>query len=391
MTDKTGIEHIVERVVSQVLQGHLPQLREELVRRVTEQIPNEDNGTGLNEFNPADLLHRITTLHAGTTQKEVLRALLDGASRYCGRTALFVIKAGTATGWQGRGFEDSDAIKEFPLNVSRGLAQRVLDEKASFTGQSIDLDPRFVDQFGSPGSEHVVMFPLLVKEKVAALLYADAGLEAGRTVESAAIEVLVLAAGTWLELSSARKQVPRDPYASNERMEMAAPAQFGSPPHTSAASAPAFNDPFAAHAPTHSMSAAAAAPAPVVEEPELVAEAHEVVQTENVMVAAAAAPGSSTSSAPAMSPEDADTHRKAQRFARLLVDEIKLYNQAKVTEGRKNKDLYDRLKEDIDKSRATFKKRYGNTVAANSDYFQAELVRSLAEDDASIMGPNFRR
>ena len=92
-----------------------------------------------------------------------------------------------------------------------------------------------------------------------------------------------------------------------------------------------------------------------------------------------------------MSPEDADTHRKAQRFARLLVDEIKLYNQAKVTEGRKSKDLYDRLKEDIDKSRATFKKRYGNTVAANADYFQAELVRSLAEDDASIMGPNFRR
>ena len=42
---------------------------------------------------------------------------------------------------------------------------------------------------------------------------------------------------------------------------------------------------------------------------------------------------------------------KAQRFARLLLDEIKLYNQVKVTEGRKNRDLYDRLKEDLDKSR----------------------------------------
>ena len=49
------------------------------------------------------------------------------------------------------------------------------------------------------------------------------------------------------------------------------------------------------------------------------------------------------SHSPGMSPEDADTHRKAQRFARLLVDEIKLYNQAKVAEGRRNKDLYDRL------------------------------------------------
>jgi hypothetical protein len=167
-------------------------------------------------------------------------------------------------------------------------------------------------------------------------------------------------------------------------MEMAAPAPFAS---AAPASAPAFNDPFAAHTPSH---LAAAAPAPAAE-PEVVEAQAEVVQTENVMAAAAGAPGSSSSSAPAMSPEDADTHRKAQRFARLLVDEIKLYNQAKVAEGRKNKDLYDRLKEDIDKSRSTFKKRYGNTVAANSDYFQAELVRSLAEDDASIMGPNFRR
>jgi hypothetical protein len=375
MTDKTGIENIVERVVSQVLQGHLPQLREELVRRVTEELPAEENGGAVSDFNPADLLRCVTVLHAGTTQKEVLRALLDGAARYCGRTALFVIKAGTATGWQGRGFEDNDAIKDFPLNVTRGLAQRVLEEKASFTGQSIDMDPRFVDRFGSPGSEHVVMLPLLVKEKVAAVLYADSGLEAGGSVESAAIELLVLAAGTWLELSSARKQAPRDPYASNERMEMAAPAP----------SAPAFNDPFAGHAPTHTMSAAAS-----VAVPEAGPEQAEVVQTENVMAAAAAAPGSSTSSASA-SPEDADTHHKAQRFARLLVDEIKLYNQAKVAEGRKHKDLYDRLKEDIDKSRSTFKKRYGNTVAANADYFQAELVRSLAEDDVSIMGPNFRR
>ena len=114
-----------------------------------------------------------------------------------------------------------------------------------------------------------------------------------------------------------------------------------------------------------------------------------------VSVAAAAAgvdPGASIGHAgAALSEQDADVHRKAQRFARLLVDEIKLYNQAKVAEGRKNKDLYDRLKEDIDKSRATFKKRYGNTVAASVDYIQAELVRSLAEDDISVMGANFRR
>ncbi|MGA7504574.1 MAG: hypothetical protein WBW57_10640, partial [Candidatus Sulfotelmatobacter sp.] len=106
---------------------------------------------------------------------------------------------------------------------------------------------------------------------------------------------------------------------------------------------------------------------------------------------AAAAPAAAADPLAALSAEDADVHRKAQRFARLLVDEIKLYNQAKVAEGRRNKDLYDRLKEDIEKSRGTFQKRYGSTVAASGDYFQNELLRSLAEDDVSIMGANFRR
>ena len=94
--------------------------------------------------------------------------------------------------------------------------------------------------------------------------------------------------------------------------------------------------------------------------------------------------------ASAVSAEDQEVHRKAQRFARLLVDEIKLYNQAKVAEGRKKKDLYDRLKEAIEKSRGTYQKRYGNTAAASANYFQHEIIRSLAEDDLSIMGANFR-
>jgi hypothetical protein len=106
-------------------------------------------------------------------------------------------------------------------------------------------------------------------------------------------------------------------------------------------------------------------------------------------MAAAAAPAKDAFAQ--MSPEDAEVHRKAQRFARLLTDEIKLYNQAKVAEGRKHKDLYDRLKEDIEKSRVTYAKRYGNTVAASGDYFNSEVIRSLAEDDVSLMGPNFRR
>jgi hypothetical protein len=145
-----------------------------------------------------------------------------------------------------------------------------------------------------------------------------------------------------------------------------------------------FSDPFAAHTPKHIAPQA-------VPEPEPAAEVVEVAAHAASASAAASAPAAAADPFAGMSPDDADTHRKAQRFARLLVDEIKLYNQAKVAEGRRNKDIYDRLKEDIEKSRSTFQKRYGNTTAASGDYFQKEVVRSLAEDDYSVMGANFRK
>ncbi len=167
-------------------------------------------------------------------------------------------------------------------------------------------------------------------------------------------------------------------------------------PQEKTAPAPSFSDPFAAHAPAHRH-----IPEPPVEAAVAVAEERAAVAS--MAAPAEAAPFSeahgtaATAAAVApdalagLSPEDADIHRKAQRFARLLVDEIKLYNQAKVSEGRKNRDLYDRLKEDIDKSFATYQKRYGSTVAASAGYFNGELVRSLAEDDISLLGANFQR
>ena len=371
MPAKSEIEAVIERVVTQVLQGHISQVREDLVRRVLDELPQGASETAASEAggaSVADLLRAVSAVHAGGTQKEILRALLDGVSRYSGRTALFVIKGGSCSGWQARGFEDNESVKDFALDTSRGLPERVLQEKAPFAGQIIDMDPRFVDHFGSPADEHIVMLPLLLKDKVAALVYADTGFEPNR-LDTAAVELLVMTTSAWLELVSLRKQTPR---------ESTAFAESASP---TAQPSKSFNDPFAGHAPRHTATASAAAP-PALQE---------IAQAEVVSAAAAAGAGPTSHVSSSLSEEDADVHHKAQRFARLLVDEIKLYNQAKVSEGRKNRDLYDRLKEDIDKSRASYKKRYGNTVAANVDYLQQELVRSLAEDDISLMGANFRR
>ncbi|MBO0862431.1 MAG: apolipoprotein A1/A4/E family protein [Chloracidobacterium sp.] len=79
-------------------------------------------------------------------------------------------------------------------------------------------------------------------------------------------------------------------------------------------------------------------------------------------------------------------HNDARRFARLLVSEIKLYNAAKVNDGRRNYDLYDRLKDEIDRNRKVYDKRVAPTVAARIDYFYEELVQTLAEGDPAKLG-----
>jgi hypothetical protein len=380
MAHKTPIAQIVEMAVSQVLEGNLSELRKQMVRRVLEEVQPYLGGSTGSEGSrspgsgAADLLTAVSAIHAGTTQKEILRALLDNTAGYSRRAALFVIKAGSATGWQGRGF-DNDGLKDFSLDVKGGAPARTLQTRAVVSALASEMDPNFISQFGAPAEDHVLLMPLHLKDKVAALVYADAGTEAGEKMDAAALELLVAATSAWLEVASLRKQALKEGVA-----EAGASEKFEAPPVPAASS---FSDPFAGHAPKH-----VAAPL-AIEEPAMAEATAEVVSVPAAMSAAAVAPA--TDAFAHLSPEDADVHRKAQRFARLLMDEIKLYNQAKVAEGRKYKDLYDRLKEDIDKSRSTYQKRYGNTVAASADYLSNELIRSLAEDDASLLGPNFHR
>ncbi len=373
------IKRMVEQAVAQALQAELPQLQSQIVRHVMEALsaqsseapaPADDSSSA--EGDSSALVQAVATIHAGSTQKEILRALLDAGSGYSARIALFVVKAGAASGWQARGFGDDESIKDFSLDLNAGPVAHTYQNRVATPGNIAEMGGQFVEHFGTPANEQVLVLPLALKEKVAALVYADGG--DSNKLDSSALELLVMATSAWLEVASLRKQAtaPKDDGAMASRPASA-------PPPVQAVSS--FSDPFASHSPKH-----VPVSAPVQAEP-----AAEVVEVPAAHASAAAAPAAATDPLAGLSPEDADVHRKAQRFARLLVDEIKLYNQAKVAEGRRNKDLYDRLKEDIDKSRGTFHKRYGGTAAANGDYFSHELLRSLAEDDVSIMGANFRR
>lgn len=88
----------------------------------------------------------------------------------------------------------------------------------------------------------------------------------------------------------------------------------------------------------------------------------------------------------AEAPDEDARQEEARRFARLLVSEIKLYNEDEVERGRVEKDISTRLREDIDRSREMYEKRIPADIRESHDYFFDELVRILADGDADALG-----
>ena len=247
MFGKAGIEQIVEKVVSKVLDRHMGGLRDELVSSVLEEVkPQLGKGSEAGSGGAEGLLKAVGAIHQVSSQRDVLRALLDNAASYCGRAALFVIKGTTATGWNGHALGDS--IKDFALDANKGAVAEAVSSRGAFAGSSGEMDQKFISQFGAPWDGKCVIAPLVLKEKVAAILYADAGTEKKGHLDVAAVQLLVFTTGTWLEVAAGRK-----PAGAEATVAKAAAAHAGA----------SFSDPFASHAPAFSN---VAAPAEVVEE-----------------------------------------------------------------------------------------------------------------------------
>lgn len=76
----------------------------------------------------------------------------------------------------------------------------------------------------------------------------------------------------------------------------------------------------------------------------------------------------------------------ARRYARLLVSEIKLYNEAAVRVGREKRDLLRRLKPEIDRAHRLYDERIAPSVPGRDACFQQELVQTLADGDPALLG-----
>jgi hypothetical protein len=355
----------------------------------------------------------IGEINEQKTQAEILRTLVNRASSFAPRVAFFVVKGNQATGWRGRGFEGTvgdGTIQQisFPLSADTvvGRAARGLATWSGGPGSHLE-DHLLLNRLGEEPPQRIVAIPLTVRGRAVAVVYADsAGLDS-ESINLEALETLVTFSGMAVELLSVARTAPKkvaeetaapepEPEPSYEpASEYAEPEP--EPAEDSFSGADTIQSYEPAPEPASFIEAVPAEePGGVFEEaqPEPISEETPAWSSESGDTSPSAPPrrryGQEAELPVEVSgDEERRLHNDARRFARLLISEIKLYNEQKVAEGRSEHDLYDRLREYIDRSREMYDKRVKAEVAARYDYFHGELVNTLAEGDASKLGANY--
>jgi hypothetical protein len=102
-----------------------------------------------------------------------------------------------------------------------------------------------------------------------------------------------------------------------------------------------------------------------------------------------ASPGKAVARWAELPAAEQELHLKAQRFARVQVAEMRLYRSEEVKRGRAERTLYKELREEIDRGRESYRIQYVENCPSMADYFHVELVRTIANDDAGLLGADY--
>jgi hypothetical protein len=402
------LQENVARYDEKIDEGSISSAIEEVIAKNPAAAPislgGGESGPGI-----AVLLSAMAEVDTGANLTEVLTSLVNESSKQVDRVAMFIIKGANAVGWYAKGFDMNDAVKQLQIPLANDTIFRTIQNDRApvlFDPQSTGQTAQSLQRMGSLGTSAIAA-PMVLRDKLAAVLYCDTTGPMSDP-QAAFIDSLVRFAAKTTDLLSF---VPRTPGArpappvvqalgSPGRAEVL-PARTSPPSPPPPPPAPKPPVPEASgtvmftQAQMAGLHQTATAPPPTPPPPPpppppksdgagtvmFTASQMDQMRQQMSQMKPPAPPA-----APAMSPEETKAHEDAKRFARLIVSEIKLYNEAKVTEGRKAKDLHTRLKEDIERGRQMYHDRISPGLRNNTNYFHDELVRLLAGGDASALG-----
>ena len=349
---------------------------------VANQPPQMAAGPGFDR-----LRQSMAAVEKGSSLSEVLTYLVNEVSQYTERAGMFIVKGPSAIGWYGKGIEPAELIKQVNVPLSAETVfktvhasrqpVRTLAEETPGTTQAV------ARLGGSPYG--LIAVPLVLRDKLAAILYCDSSRGPVPAPIADLVEILVAFAGKTIDMLSISPRPAARVTTSGSTQERAAAIRAGGDEIRDRAGVPASAAPRPAAPPPPPPTGADEGGSTVMFNAGTFASMRQGGAPAGS--AAPAAPRPAPPAAPALSPEEQKSHDDAKRFARLVVSEIKLYNEAKVNEGRKNKDIYERLKEDIERGRHMYHERVAAPVRESTNYFYDELVRILAGGDQGALGP----
>jgi len=337
-------------------------------------------------------------LDLARSQSELLKELLPLLADFVGRAVVLVARGRSVSAWSGIGFDDPERLRGWKGEVDESEAfTRLVDGSAPIRCAAA-TDPLLSRWLaGEPVAEDVLLVPVCLRGKIMGALYLDR--VEGRPWEPDQAQALVALTCWLIDTLAHRQAVPSAMLAEavdlEGEVEPAAPVEAEAEPWTpvTAEEAPEAEEP-----------AVETVAAVEQVEPEAAAEfdARSTVQVELGAVPVEAPPEPEPVPEVVEEPvapveevlpeprpltaEEQAKHEEARRFARLLVSEIKLYNEEEVERGRVNRDLYHRLKEDVDRSKEMYEKRISPEIRAARDYFHEELLRILADGDPDALG-----
>jgi hypothetical protein len=337
--------HLLEERFREMSDRFARELEESIERRMRAELERQ------RDKDRRELTHKLSEhlnqaarrLRRADRQEEWSSAVVDSATGLCRRASVFTVQ-GRQLRLERSGFLDGEF--EVDLLDAPALAEAIESREPVIAAATAgEISASLLSAAGPECGPRVFLFPIIDRDRAVGLLCAEGNPD---QVNAEALELLAsIASSTW-ELRART----REAHSKAEH----------------AAAAPSINGLVAIQAAVH--------------DDDLESSPAEG----GALVAVEAPPRPNWSELPSI---EQDLHLKAQRFARVQVAEIRLFKSSAVKQGRHERSLFPLLRDDIERGREAFKKRFLDACPSMVDYFHLELVRTLANDNPELLGVEY--
>ena len=145
----------------------------------------------------------LVRLLQAANQVEILSVLLQTTQPFAARAGLLILRGGFFMGWQSRGMRDASAFTRISIPASDRVIERLAKERQPMRLQAAEMGDVFASA-APAGPGDIYFFPLLIRDRLAGVVYADGGLT-DSVVQVEVVQAMSLIACIAVETASLRK------------------------------------------------------------------------------------------------------------------------------------------------------------------------------------------